>query len=82
MADVLAHDAEDAEAMTLTACDHVDVALSLQQTIRERDVAGRVSGQAIGRACGQPSVGFVEDIDGSRRHFCALHPLEAPIVRD
>ena len=68
--------------MTLTVCDHVDVALSLQQTIRERDPEGPLSGRTIGGACGEPAVGSVDDLDGSRRHFCALHPLEAPIVRD
>jgi hypothetical protein len=68
--------------MTLTACEHVDVALSLQQTIRERDAADHASGETIGQACGEPAVGFVVVVDGSHRHFCALHPLEAPIVRD
>jgi hypothetical protein len=67
--------------MTSAACDHVDVALALQQTIRERIVPD-TSDAAIGEACGEPSVGFVDDIDGSRRHFCALHPREPRIVRD
>lgn len=66
--------------MTSAACAHVDVALSLQQTIRERIEPGDV-GEVIGGACGEPSVGFVDDVDGSRRHFCALHPLEPPIGR-
>lgn len=68
--------------MTLTACDHVDVALSLQQTIRERDAADQTSGETIGEACGEPAVGYVDALDGSRQHFCARHPMEAPIVRD
>lgn len=67
--------------MTSSACAHVDVALSLQQTIRERLSPGDV-GAVIGEACGEPSMGFVDDLDGSRRHFCALHPLEPQIVRD
>ena len=65
----------------ILACEHVDVALSLQQTIRDRDGSG-VAEVVIGDACGEPSIGSVDDLDGSRRHFCALHRLQAPIVRD
>jgi len=67
--------------MTTSTCDHVDMALSLQQAIRDRSALGRV-GEAIGEACGEPAVGSVDHVDGSRRHFCGLHPLEPRIVRD
>ena len=71
-----------ADDVTLAGCEHVDVALSLQQTIRERDPRHAVPSATIGGACGEPSIGSVDDVDGTRRHFCALHRLEAPILRD
>jgi hypothetical protein len=73
---------EEAQAGRMTlACEHVDVALSLQQTIRDRD-RDRGPDVVIGDACGEPSVGSIDDVDGSRRHFCSRHRLQAPIVRD
>ena len=68
-------------SMDSASCAHVDMALSLQQTIRSRIAPGD-AGQVIGEACGEPSVGFVDDLDGLRRHFCVLHPLEPRIVRN
>lgn len=63
-------------------CQHVDVALSLQQTIRERETAqsGTPSAVTIGAACGQPSIGSVEN-DGVRHRFCTDHVLEERISR-
>lgn len=63
-------------------CQHVDVALSLQQMIRERESArgGFPATVAIGEACGRPSIGSVET-DGVRHPFCAAHVLEERISR-
>ncbi|MGH2629560.1 MAG: hypothetical protein ACRDHI_03240 [Actinomycetota bacterium] len=65
-------------------CQYVDVALSLQQTIRERATRedGTAPGLIIGEPCGEPSVGSVAAGDGTREHFCERHPLEPRIVRD
>jgi hypothetical protein len=66
----------------LISCQHVDVALSLQQTIRERETAHGDTPPAvtIGEACGQPSIGSVEN-DGVRHRFCGDHVLETRISR-
>ena len=70
-------------SMTLPAatCQYVDVALVLQQAIRERETAnGGVASIAIGDACGKASIGSVER-GGSRRHFCGDHVLIEQISR-
>lgn len=66
----------------MLACQHVDVALSLQQMIRDREPAQGVglSSAAIGEACGRPSIGSVYN-DGVRHRFCADHVLEERISR-
>jgi hypothetical protein len=66
---------------TLT-CQHVDLALSLQQTIRERDTEHGIAPatEAIGEACGRQAIGMVEH-DGVRHRFCAGHVLEDRISR-
>ena len=63
-------------------CQYVDVALVLQQAIRERETAsgGGAASIAIGDACGKASIGSV-DRGGSRRHFCADHVLIEQISR-
>ena len=63
-------------------CQYVDVALVLQQAIRERETAngGGAASIAIGDACGKTSIGSV-DRGGSRRHFCADHVLIEQISR-
>ncbi|HEX7247709.1 MAG TPA: hypothetical protein VF351_06375 [Actinomycetota bacterium] len=63
-------------------CQHVDVALSLQQMIRERETAlgGIPATVAIGEACGKLSTGSVE-IDGVHHPFCTDHVLEERISR-
>ena len=71
-------------SMTLppARCQYVDVALVLQQAIRERETAsgGVAASIAIGDACGKASIGSVER-GGSRRHFCADHVLIEQISR-
>lgn len=66
---------------TLT-CQHVDLALSLQQTIRERETEHGIAPatEAIGEACGRHAIGMVEH-DGVRHRFCAGHVLEDRISR-
>ena len=63
-------------------CEYTDVALTMQQMIRERETAegGAPATDEIGEACGAPSVGSIE-IDGVRRYFCAVHAIEEPIIR-
>jgi hypothetical protein len=64
-------------------CQYVDVALVLQQAIRDRETASGGGGGAsiaIGDACGKASIGSV-DRGGSRRHFCADHVLIEQISR-
>jgi hypothetical protein len=65
-------------------CQYVDVALVMQQMIRERETAkiGAPATVAIGDACGKPAIGSVPDDDGSRHHFCADHVLEERVLRD
>lgn len=66
----------------LLTCQYVDVALSLQQTIRERETAqgGAPSAVTIGEACGRPSIGSVHN-DGVQHPFCADHVVEERISR-
>ncbi len=66
----------------LLTCQHVDLALSLQQTIRERETAqgGAPSAVTIGGACGRPSIGSVHT-DGVQHRFCAGHVVEERISR-
>ncbi len=66
----------------LLTCQHVDLALSLQQTIRERETAqgGAPLAVEIGEVCGKPSIGSVEN-DGVQHRFCAGHVLEERISR-
>jgi hypothetical protein len=66
----------------LLTCQHVDLALSLQQMIREREPGGGAlpATVAIGEACGKRSIGSVDN-DGVRHHFCADHVLEERISR-
>lgn len=66
----------------LLTCQHIDLALSLQQTIREREAAqsGASSAVTIGEACGKPSIGSVHN-DGVQHRFCADHVLEERISR-
>jgi hypothetical protein len=66
----------------LPPCEYTDVALTMQQMIRERETveSGAESTAEIGEACGAPSVGSIE-IDGVRHYFCAVHVIEEPIVR-
>ena len=63
-------------------CQHVDVALVLQQAIRERETASgdAAASIAIGDACGKVSIGSV-DRGGAPRHFCADHVLAEQISR-
>jgi hypothetical protein len=67
----------------ITTCEYTDVALSLQQTIREREAAngGAPMTVTIGEACGKPSVGSIED-DGVRRQFCGDHVRFERVLRD
>ncbi|MGZ8630980.1 MAG: hypothetical protein ACXWZF_08455 [Actinomycetota bacterium] len=67
----------------LATCQYVDVALFMQQMIRERETMerGAPATLAIGDACGRPSIGSV-DTDGVRHHFCADHVLEERVLRD
>ena len=67
----------------LPSCQYFDVALVMQQMIRERESAdgGTPTTVAIGDACGRPSVGAI-DADGVRHHFCADHVLEERVLRD
>jgi len=73
------------QAMTpaMPPCEHVDVALSLQQMIRERETSqgGVPATVAIGSACGDASIGSI-DTDGVRHHFCGDHVLRERVVRD
>ncbi len=64
-------------------CQYVDVALVMQQMIRERESAdgGAPATVAIGDPCGKASVGAI-DTDGGRHHFCADHVLEERVLRD
>jgi len=73
---------EGTMAEPLPPCEYTDVALTMQQMIRERATAesGAPATDEIGEACGAPSVGSIE-IDGVRRYFCAAHVIEEPIVR-
>jgi hypothetical protein len=73
---------EGTMAEPLPPCEYTDVALTMQQMIRERETAdgGAAATDEIGEACGAPSVGSIE-IDGVRRYFCAIHAIEEPIVR-
>lgn len=70
--------------MSTPPCQYVDVALALQQTIRERVSRdhGTAPGHIIGEPCGEPSVGSVSAADGTCEHFCGRHPLEPRIIRD
>ena len=74
----------DTGTMISPPCQYVDVALSLQQTIRERASRdhGTAPGLVIGEPCGEPSVGSIAAADGTREHFCGRHPLEPRIIRD
>ncbi|HVF08206.1 MAG TPA: hypothetical protein VNC60_06485 [Actinomycetota bacterium] len=65
-----------------STCQRVDVALSLQQMIRDRETApgSFPTTVAIGEACGKPSIGSVET-DGVRHRFCSDHVLEERISR-
>jgi hypothetical protein len=73
---------EGTMAESLPPCQYTDVALTMQQMIRERatEESGAPETDEIGEACGAPSVGSVE-IEGVRRYFCAAHVIEEPIVR-
>lgn len=64
------------------ACQYVDVALLMQQMIREREfVPGSPSTVAIGDACGKLPIGSIDN-DGERHHFCADHVLRERVRRD
>lgn len=67
----------------LSPCQYVDVALVMQQMIRERESAdgGSPTTVAIGDPCGRPSVGTV-DVDGVRHSFCSDHVLKERVLRD
>ncbi len=67
----------------LPPCQYFDVALVMQQMIREREAhtGGDPTAVAIGDPCGKPSVGAI-DADGVRRHFCADHVLKERVLRD
>jgi hypothetical protein len=66
----------------LSPCQYVDVALVMQQMIRERESAdgGTPTTVAIGDPCGKSSVGAIET-DGVRHHFCTDHVLEQRVLR-
>jgi len=66
-----------------STCQYVDVALVMQQIIRERDSAesGGPATMTIGDACGKPSIGSIE-LDGLHHRFCAAHVVEARVLRD
>jgi hypothetical protein len=61
-------------------CEHVDVAISLQQLIRSRDGDGATDAPSgavveVDTLCGKPSDVFVETADGARA-YCAAHVRE------
>lgn len=64
-------------------CQHVDLALLMQQMIRERESSdgGAPATVAIGDPCGRPAIGAVE-ADGVQHHFCDAHVLKERILRD
>jgi len=65
----------------LPPCQYVDLALVMQQMIRERESEGGTTTVRIGESCGKPSVGAI-DADGVRHHFCADHVLKERVLRD
>ena len=65
----------------LLPCQNVDLALSLQQTIREREAPEPPSAVRYD-ICGKPSVGYLDGDDDTRLHFCAGHVRQPQIVRD
>jgi len=69
--------------LSMPTCQHVDLALSLQQMIRERETSegGAPASLAIGDACGNRSIGSV-DVDGAQHHFCGDHVLQDRVLRD
>jgi hypothetical protein len=58
-------------------CEHVDVAISLQQLIRARAASPDRPGTVVklGSVCGKPSDVFVDTSDG-KRAYCAAHVRE------
>jgi hypothetical protein len=66
-----------------TTCEHVDVALLMQQLVRDREVvgSGAPTTVSIGDACGRPATGWVE-LDGLRRHYCPEHVVPDRVCRD
>lgn len=68
---------------TIPTCQHVDLALLMQQMIRERETSDGAAPAtvAIGDPCGKPAIGAIE-ADGVRRHFCADHVLKEKVLRD
>lgn len=70
-------------ALLQQTCEYVDVALSMQQLIRERE-AGQSDTTAlvIGDPCGEPSIGSISGEEGARLHFCAKHVRYERVVRD
>jgi hypothetical protein len=68
------------DAMT---CEHVDMALLMQQLVRDREVVDSrdPTTVAIGDACGRPAIGSVE-LDGLRHHYCPEHVVPDRVLRD
>jgi hypothetical protein len=85
MADARSPEAQETAPMPpqTPPCDYVDVALSMQQLIRDREPSGPTGAAVvIGDPCGEPSVGSVGTDDGGRDHFCARHVRYERVVRD
>jgi len=67
---------------TAPTCQHVDLALLMQQMIRAREASdGPPATVAIGDPCGRPAIGAI-DADGVKRYFCADHVLKERVLRD
>jgi hypothetical protein len=65
---------------TLTAtCEYVSVSASLQQTIREREIASDaaiVVTPPVDGPCGRPAAGILVGEDGTERSLCPGHLSE------
>lgn len=76
---------EHTGTMTSPSCQYTDIALTLQQAIRDREavIDGADASLVIGGSCGNPSIGSVSaSADGdARRHFCGEHVLQERIQR-
>jgi hypothetical protein len=65
----------DTPGMSIETCEFIDVALSLQQAVREKvpSELGLSPRVVIGTACGAPAVVIEASGDGTPLHLCELH---------